>query len=361
MVPETLGDVVLAANELRAKGVGTVLVSLGARGAVLVKDSHAFHAESGVIVPRSTVGAGDALLAGFLAAGGEGPDALAEGVAWGAAACVLPGTAVPGPGDLQRDLVKMHPGRSRAAVVTRWDGGGGRPMPEARVKLRNPTGLHARPAKIFAKAAAAFPADVVVEKDGRRVNAKSTLSLLTLDCHQGDEILISVEGEAADETLAELVGLVEAGIGGKRVEEGRHVSTRLSGRAAAPGAAVAPAFVLAPQPVLTKLPEVASGAPEDEHTRLLGALERAEAELRELAERVAASAGEEEGEIFEAHAEFAADPELARLTEEAVRAGASAERAVVGAFETFRELLVASASEYSRHVRPTSTTSVTGS
>jgi phosphoenolpyruvate-protein phosphotransferase (PTS system enzyme I) len=124
------------------------------------------------------------------------------------------------------------------------------------------------------------------------------------------------------------------------------VSTRLSGRAAAPGAAVAPAFVLAPQPVLTKLPEVASGAPEDERMRLLGALERAEAELRELAERVAASAGEEEGEIFEAHAEFAADPELARLTEEAVSAGASAERAVVGAFETFRELLVASASEY---------------
>jgi hypothetical protein len=49
------------------------------------------HAESEVIVPSSTVGAGDALLAGFLAAGGEGPDALAEGVAWGAAACVLPG------------------------------------------------------------------------------------------------------------------------------------------------------------------------------------------------------------------------------------------------------------------------------
>ena len=124
------------------------------------------------------------------------------------------------------------------------------------------------------------------------------------------------------------------------------MSTRLSGRAAAPGADVAPAFVLAPQPVLTKLPEVASGAPEEEATRLLGALQRAEAELRELAERVAESAGEEEGEIFEAHAEFAADPELARLTEEAVRAGTSAERAVVGAFETFRELLVASASEY---------------
>jgi 1-phosphofructokinase len=109
VIPETLGDVVLAAHELRSKGVGTVLVSLGPSGAVLVDDGQAFHAESRVIVPRSTVGAGDALLAGFLAAGGEGPEALAEGVAWGAAACVLPGTAVPGPGDLQRDLVQTHP------------------------------------------------------------------------------------------------------------------------------------------------------------------------------------------------------------------------------------------------------------
>jgi 1-phosphofructokinase len=109
VVPETLGDVVLAANELRSNGVGTVLVSLGPSGAVLVDDGQAFHAESRVVVPRSTVGAGDALLAGFLAAGGSGPEALAEGVAWGAAACVLPGTAVPGPDDLQRDLVQTHP------------------------------------------------------------------------------------------------------------------------------------------------------------------------------------------------------------------------------------------------------------
>ncbi len=124
------------------------------------------------------------------------------------------------------------------------------------------------------------------------------------------------------------------------------MSTRLTGRAAAPGAAVAPAFVLSPQPVLTKLPDVASVAPEEELARLLGALQRAETELRELAVTVSDSAGEDEAEIFEAHAEFAADPELARLTEDAVRAGTSAERAVVGAFETFRELLVASASEY---------------
>ena len=95
-------------------------------------------------------------------------------------------------------------------------------MPEATVTLRNATGLHARPAKIFSRAAAEFAADVSVEKDGRRVNAKWVLSLLTLDCHQGDEILISVEGDDAASTLAELVALVEAGLGeseGKEREE----------------------------------------------------------------------------------------------------------------------------------------------
>jgi phosphocarrier protein HPr len=86
-------------------------------------------------------------------------------------------------------------------------------VPEATVTLQNATGLHARPAKIFARAAAASAAEVFVEKDGRRVNAKSVLSVLTLDCHQGDEILISVDGDDADATLAELVALVESKFG----------------------------------------------------------------------------------------------------------------------------------------------------
>ena len=93
-------------------------------------------------------------------------------------------------------------------------------MPEATVTLQNATGLHARPAKIFARAAAASTADVSVEKDGRRVNAKSVLSVLTLDCHQGDEILISVEGDDAEATLAELVALVESKFGEDEQEDG---------------------------------------------------------------------------------------------------------------------------------------------
>lgn len=86
-------------------------------------------------------------------------------------------------------------------------------MPEKTITLPNPSGLHARPAKVFAKAAAAAPGTVTLAKDGREVNAASVLSVLTLDCHQGDEVTVKVEGDQADETLAELVELISAGLG----------------------------------------------------------------------------------------------------------------------------------------------------
>jgi phosphocarrier protein HPr len=86
-------------------------------------------------------------------------------------------------------------------------------MPERTVRLPNPSGLHARPAKIFAQAAKAAPGQVTVSKDDREVNASSVLSVLTLDCHQGDEITIKVEGEGAEASLEELVALVESGMG----------------------------------------------------------------------------------------------------------------------------------------------------
>ncbi|WP_329110640.1 1-phosphofructokinase [Micromonospora sp. NBC_01699] len=104
----SLGDVVDAAQRLRGWGAGAVLASLGADGAVLVDDHGVVTGESPVEFPRSTVGAGDALLAGFLAAGAHGPEALAEGLAWGAAAVSLPGSRMPGPDDLFRHTVRLH-------------------------------------------------------------------------------------------------------------------------------------------------------------------------------------------------------------------------------------------------------------
>ncbi|MFC9019827.1 1-phosphofructokinase, partial [Streptomyces albidoflavus] len=56
---------------------------------------------------RSNVGAGDASLAGFLAAGGSGPAALAAAVAHGTAAVQLPGSVMPTPADLAPDAVTV--------------------------------------------------------------------------------------------------------------------------------------------------------------------------------------------------------------------------------------------------------------
>ena len=90
----TLGDVADAATSLRDRGWGSVLVSLGRFGALLVSDETAYGTVT-VTDVRNTVGAGDALLAGFVAAGGRGAAALAEGLAWASAAVRSVGTAGP--------------------------------------------------------------------------------------------------------------------------------------------------------------------------------------------------------------------------------------------------------------------------
>lgn len=105
----SLGDVVDAARQLRSWGAGAVLASLGADGAVLVDDAGVIIGSAPVDRPRSAVGAGDALLAGFLAAGASGKAALAEALAWGAAAVSLPGSRMPGPADIHRNRVLISP------------------------------------------------------------------------------------------------------------------------------------------------------------------------------------------------------------------------------------------------------------
>ncbi|MFD9635030.1 PfkB family carbohydrate kinase, partial [Streptomyces violascens] len=103
----TVGDAVKAAEEVRELGAGAVLASLGADGQLLVTASGTYFASAPVATVRSNVGAGDASLAGFLAAGGEGPTALAAAVAHGAAAVQLPGSVMPAPGDLDPAAVTV--------------------------------------------------------------------------------------------------------------------------------------------------------------------------------------------------------------------------------------------------------------
>ena len=92
----TVGDVVSAARDLVDRGNGAVLVSLGAHGALLVTGDGYWWGGGDPLVPLSTVGAGDCTLAGYLSASESSPaERLRTAVAWGRAAVLLPGSAVP--------------------------------------------------------------------------------------------------------------------------------------------------------------------------------------------------------------------------------------------------------------------------
>lgn len=75
-------------------------------------------------------------------------------------------------------------------------------MPERRVTVAIPEGLHARPAALFVKLAGEQPATVTVAKDGAEpVAANSILAVMTLGAAVGDEVVLSAEGDGADASL----------------------------------------------------------------------------------------------------------------------------------------------------------------
>ncbi|MGF0116314.1 dihydroxyacetone kinase phosphoryl donor subunit DhaM [Promicromonospora sp. Marseille-Q5078] len=98
---------------------------------------------------------------------------------------------------------------------------GGAPQPEvvapaadadavtARVVIRNPLGLHARPAAVVARAAAAFGGPVTLQG----VDATSVLQLMALGTATGTEVEVAARGADAQEAVATVVGLIEGGFG----------------------------------------------------------------------------------------------------------------------------------------------------
>ena len=98
------------ARRLIGRGVGAVLATLGPAGAVLVNAEGAWLAAPPPITPRSTVGAGDSSLAGYVRAdvlGADAPGRLRMAVAYGSGAAALPGSALPSPDQINLDDVTV--------------------------------------------------------------------------------------------------------------------------------------------------------------------------------------------------------------------------------------------------------------
>lgn len=104
--------VVAAARQLIDRGAHTVLATLGPAGAVLVDETGSWLATPPPIKPRSTVGAGDSSLAGYVradVAGAQPPQRLQMAVAYGSGAAALPGSALPSPAQIDLDDVAVNP------------------------------------------------------------------------------------------------------------------------------------------------------------------------------------------------------------------------------------------------------------
>ena len=79
------------------------------------------------------------------------------------------------------------------------------------VVVQNQVGLHARPATFFIQKANEFKSSIWVEKEERRVNAKSLLGVLSLGIIGGTTIRIIADGSDEQQAVEGLVSLVESG------------------------------------------------------------------------------------------------------------------------------------------------------
>ena len=86
-------------------------------------------------------------------------------------------------------------------------------MVSKKVTIKNPTGLHLRPAGELCKTAMQFKAKITFSFEVGTSNAKSVLSVLGACVKSGDEIELICEGEDEEEALKKMVEAIEAGLG----------------------------------------------------------------------------------------------------------------------------------------------------
>lgn len=79
------------------------------------------------------------------------------------------------------------------------------------ITITNSIGLHARPATFFIQKANAYKSSIWVEKDDRRVNAKSLLGVLSMGIAKGMTVTLIADGQDEDTALEGLIGLIESG------------------------------------------------------------------------------------------------------------------------------------------------------
>jgi len=233
------------------------------------------------------------------------------------------------------------------------------PSRQVVLEVRNPLGLHARPAALFVATAARFPAAITVRNLTRSrgpADAKSINQLAILAVRQGDRVRVSAEGEGADRAIAALQALVAGNFGEpasvvtvsaapqlpqqpqlNRIE----ALGRLAGVPASPGIALAPAFIY--QRETYSVAQAPASDLAEEMRRLEAALDAARAQLRRIRASAMEVAGPAEARIFDAQLLSLDDPELAgkartRILEQRMQADAAWAEAVDSLVQSYEAL-----------------------
>ncbi len=223
--------------------------------------------------------------------------------------------------------------------------------------IRNPLGLHARPAARFVTTAAQFTSEITVRNETTGAgpgNAKSIGQVARLGIQQDHEIAITAEGDEAAAAIAALTQLVEDNFGEPETlpqapaEPERRPPApsepeagRLKGLPVAPGIALAPAYVYRTERL--EAPDETIADVEAELRKFDEALKRARRELETLYEETQKRAGAYEAEIFEAQRLYLDDPEILeesrrQIEEEHRNAAAAWESAIEETVAELRDL-----------------------
>ena len=86
-------------------------------------------------------------------------------------------------------------------------------MVEKKIIVKNKLGVHARPAAMLVKTAAAFRADILLAREGQVINGKSIMGVMMLAANLGSEVTISAKGEDEQKAVEAIAKLFEEKFG----------------------------------------------------------------------------------------------------------------------------------------------------
>jgi phosphocarrier protein FPr len=221
----------------------------------------------------------------------------------------------------------------------------------------NPHGLHARPAASIVGAMAKFESDILLERAGTQVNAKSLNSIAKLGVKLNDEIRILVSGKDAQNAIdafsalandhfGESVDHVEEAVSEEAKPEVAKVEGAISGISVCDGIAIGQ--ILGLESAMPEVPERPFSNEADEIARFSQAVANVEASLKQQEAEAEKTLGKEHAEIFGAHAMMITDPELLEMVQEEIKAGAIAEAALMNVMTLQASEYAKSESEYMR-------------